>query len=178
MFSPGLPSGATRSGRHRTRSFARYASCRCYTQVSVRITCFVHGTTTDNEQGTATGWLPGELSALGREQAAKLRECNYGDMNGRSDNFKDTMEAHIDRSFPGGESYRDVERRIASFLAFLKQNYDGKHITESGSHRTARDAGTPPASSVSSSSAVGTSCIPARNRRPSECGCSGAHRTR
>ncbi len=136
--------------------------------MSVRITYFVHGTTTDNERGTASGWLPGELSALGREQAAKLgeqtegkqfdavfcsdlqraidsaqlgfgnkygitqdkrlRECNYGDMNGRSNNFKDTMEAHIDRPFPGGESYRDVERRIADFLAFLKQNYDGKHI--------------------------------------------------
>lgn len=34
----------------------------------------MHGTTTDNEQGLATGWLPGELSELGREQAAKLGE--------------------------------------------------------------------------------------------------------
>ncbi|HEY9294127.1 MAG TPA: histidine phosphatase family protein [Microlunatus sp.] len=31
-----------------------------------------HSTTTDNENGIATGWLPGELSALGRAQADDL----------------------------------------------------------------------------------------------------------
>lgn len=40
----------------------------------VTITYFVHGTTTDNEQHLATGWLPGELSELGRQQAKKLGE--------------------------------------------------------------------------------------------------------
>lgn len=38
----------------------------------VKITYFVHGTTTDNEQHLATGWAPGELSKLGREQAQEL----------------------------------------------------------------------------------------------------------
>lgn len=31
-----------------------------------------HSSTTDNADRVATGWLPGELSALGREQAAAL----------------------------------------------------------------------------------------------------------
>ena len=31
-----------------------------------------HSTTVDNEQGRATGWLPGELSARGRTQAREL----------------------------------------------------------------------------------------------------------
>ncbi len=31
-----------------------------------------HATTIDNETGRATGWLPGELSATGREQARQL----------------------------------------------------------------------------------------------------------
>ena len=31
-----------------------------------------HSTSVDNERGTATGWLDGELSARGREQAAEL----------------------------------------------------------------------------------------------------------
>lgn len=31
-----------------------------------------HATTTDNELGIATGWLPGELSAAGRQQAVEL----------------------------------------------------------------------------------------------------------
>lgn len=42
--------------------------------VSVDITYFVHGTTTDNEKGMATGWFAGELSELGRKQCTELRE--------------------------------------------------------------------------------------------------------
>lgn len=38
----------------------------------VHITYFVHGTTTDNERGLATGWLPGKLSAKGLDDAAQL----------------------------------------------------------------------------------------------------------
>lgn len=40
--------------------------------MSVRIVYFVHGTTTDNEAGRATGCSPGELSALGVNQAKEL----------------------------------------------------------------------------------------------------------
>lgn len=36
------------------------------------ITYFVHGTTTDNEKGLATGWAQGELSEKGIEQSEKL----------------------------------------------------------------------------------------------------------
>jgi len=44
----------------------------------VSITYFVHGTTTGNEQGLATGWLPGELSPTGREQAIRLGTQTQG----------------------------------------------------------------------------------------------------
>jgi len=39
-----------------------------------------HSTTEDNERGRATGWLPGRLSAAGREQARALgrRRCDDG----------------------------------------------------------------------------------------------------
>jgi broad specificity phosphatase PhoE len=40
--------------------------------MSVKITYFPHGTTIDNETGTATGWLPGELSEKGIEQSKNL----------------------------------------------------------------------------------------------------------
>ena len=138
--------------------------------MSVQITYFVHGTTTDNEQDIATGWNPGELSELGIQQAkdlgklvankyfdtvfcsdlkravdsarlgfgekykiisdSRLRECNYGDFNGEpAEKFKDNMMSdYVDMPFPNGESYKDVEKRIADFLAFLKREYDGKHI--------------------------------------------------
>lgn len=38
-----------------------------------------HATTTDNEAGIATGWLPGRLSDLGRRQARELGERRPGD---------------------------------------------------------------------------------------------------
>jgi broad specificity phosphatase PhoE len=40
----------------------------------VDITYFVHSITTDNQDHLATGWLPGELSETGREQAKILGE--------------------------------------------------------------------------------------------------------
>lgn len=135
----------------------------------VSLVYFVHGTTTDNEQKLATGWLPGELSAAGREQAKKLgeqvadqqfdvvfcsdlqraidsaelgfgkkykiiqddrlRECNYGALDGGPKAVKDSMmDDCIDHPFPNGESYRDVEARLESFCNFLRQKYDGKRV--------------------------------------------------
>ena len=40
----------------------------------VKITYFVHGTTTDNETNKSTGWNPGELSYLGIKQSRELKE--------------------------------------------------------------------------------------------------------
>jgi broad specificity phosphatase PhoE len=134
----------------------------------VTLTYFVHGTTTDNEQELATGWLPGELSPKGIEQAKqlgqqiagkqfdivfcsdlkravdsaqlmfgdkyqiihddRLREANYGDLNGMPNTFKDNLIDYIDARFPNGESYKDVQMRMESFCQFLKALYDGKHV--------------------------------------------------
>ena len=46
--------------------------------MSLLITYFVHGTTTDNENDIATGWLPGELSTLGVKQSKKLGKLVNG----------------------------------------------------------------------------------------------------
>lgn len=40
--------------------------------MTTKITYFVHGTTTDNEKGLSTGWMPGKLSTLGIEQTKGL----------------------------------------------------------------------------------------------------------
>lgn len=137
--------------------------------MAIEITYFVHSTTTDNEHDLATGWLPGELSEAGKEQAKRLgeqvadkcfdavfcsdlqraidsaeigfgatyriiwderlRECDYGDLNGTSaSGFKEHLQDFVSTSFPNGESYKDVEQRLARFVDFLKANYNGKHI--------------------------------------------------
>jgi alpha-ribazole phosphatase/probable phosphoglycerate mutase len=136
--------------------------------MSLHITYFVHGTTTDNENGIATGQLPGELSKLGVEQAKKLgqlvkdkkfdavfcadlkravdsaklvfgdkceiiqdkrlREINYGDWNGKKNDFKDDLADYIDKPFPNGESYKDVEKRMREFLRTVSRDYNNKHV--------------------------------------------------
>ena len=42
--------------------------------MSVKITYFVHGTTTDNEAKLSTGWIPGELSEKGIKQSYELKD--------------------------------------------------------------------------------------------------------
>lgn len=61
---------------------------------------------------------------------ARLRECNYGDLNGHPSEEVEPLqekEMHF-KPFPNGESYEDVKNRVADFLEFLKQNYDGKRV--------------------------------------------------
>lgn len=45
----------------------------------IEIVYETHATTEDNESGHATGWLPGRLSALGRQQARELGERRRDD---------------------------------------------------------------------------------------------------
>ena len=137
--------------------------------MSVKITYFVHGTTTDNEQHIFSGWNDVELSEEGISQSwelteltdqlkfdavfcsnlkraidsteiawggmypimqdARLRECNCGDLNGKSSDIVEPLqEASITTPFPNGESYEMVKVRIESFLQHLKTKFDGKHI--------------------------------------------------
>ena len=49
----------------------------------------------------------------------RLRECNYGDLDGESKNLV-IYEDHIDDPFPNGESLKDVEERVREFVLFLK----------------------------------------------------------
>jgi broad specificity phosphatase PhoE len=62
-------------------------------------------------------------------QDKRLRECNYGDDNGEPSSIVEPMQEQcIAKSFPNGENYEDVKARIADFLKFLKQEYDGRHV--------------------------------------------------
>jgi broad specificity phosphatase PhoE len=139
-------------------------------RVTVRLVYETHATTTDNEEGIATGWLPGALSATGRENAAdlgrrrrddgidaihvsdlaravatvriafpetaipihldaRLRECNYGRLNGMPRTRLDAERAsHVDEPWPDGESYRDVVERTRSLLAHLRLRHDGHRV--------------------------------------------------
>jgi len=57
----------------------------------------------------------------------RLRECNYGDLDGEHKSLV-IYEEHVDDKFPNGESLKDVEMRMRDFANYLKENYDGKTI--------------------------------------------------
>ena len=61
---------------------------------------------------------------------ARLRECNYGKLNGAPSAIVEPMQEEecIVGRFPEGESYEDVKNRVAEFLEFQKKNYDGKSV--------------------------------------------------
>lgn len=57
----------------------------------------------------------------------RLRECNYGDLDGQHKSLV-VYEEHITLPFPNGESLIDVENRMRDFVSFLKENYSGKTV--------------------------------------------------
>ena len=57
----------------------------------------------------------------------RIRECNYGDLNGKSTSLV-IDEEHIESKFPNGESLKDVENRLRDFCKYLLENYDGKTV--------------------------------------------------
>jgi broad specificity phosphatase PhoE len=62
-------------------------------------------------------------------QDKRLREVDYGDLTrAKSDKIDSLMLKHVDKPFPNGECYKDVERRIKSFLDNVHQRHTGKSV--------------------------------------------------
>jgi broad specificity phosphatase PhoE len=68
---------------------------------------------------------------------ARLRECNYGDMNQAP---KAAVEAYkttaITTPYPNGESYQDTSKRMKAFLQDLITNHNGKTVMIVGHRAT------------------------------------------
>jgi broad specificity phosphatase PhoE len=59
----------------------------------------------------------------------RLRECNYGELNGAPvARLEPEVRNRIDTPYPGGESYRQVAERMRDFLDELPRELDGKRI--------------------------------------------------
>ncbi|WP_205325567.1 histidine phosphatase family protein [Glycomyces sp. YM15] len=62
-------------------------------------------------------------------QDTRLRECDYGDLNGRPvAELAAVRSAHIDRPFPGGQSYREVIDATRELLRELAAERDGQSV--------------------------------------------------
>lgn len=70
-------------------------------------------------------------------QDARLRECNYGNLNRAPKAKIEALKAEaVQKPFPGGESYEDTSRRMKAFLQNLLQDYDDKTIMIVGHRAT------------------------------------------
>jgi 2,3-bisphosphoglycerate-dependent phosphoglycerate mutase len=60
---------------------------------------------------------------------ARLRECNYGAMNGMpSSQLESERRRRIDQPFPEGESWRQAVERVGGFLDELAKTHDGERV--------------------------------------------------
>ncbi|MEO3888902.1 histidine phosphatase family protein [Nonomuraea sp. B5E05] len=91
----------------------------------VRLIYETHSTTVDNETGIATGWLPGELSALGRAQAVELgARRRRVDVVYSSDLRRSVQTAEI--AFGDGKEIR-LDRRLRECDYGI---YNGRPVSE------------------------------------------------
>jgi 2,3-bisphosphoglycerate-dependent phosphoglycerate mutase len=93
--------------------------------------------TSDLARAVETTELAFAGSGIPIRRDPRLRECNYGDLNGSSAKELSARKIdHIDTPFPGGESYRDVVERTRSLLDDLARDFDRMRIVLIGHSAT------------------------------------------
>jgi 2,3-bisphosphoglycerate-dependent phosphoglycerate mutase len=64
---------------------------------------------------------------------ARLRECNYGSMNGMPvSTLISERRLRLDRPFPDGESWRQAGHRVGGLLRDLANEHDGERVLLTG----------------------------------------------
>jgi len=59
----------------------------------------------------------------------RLRECDYGEHNGMPvTELHASRREHLDRPYPGGESWRQAIARVGRFLGDLPLRWDGQRV--------------------------------------------------
>ena len=72
-------------------------------------------------------------SGLPVHRDARLRECNYGVLNGApAARLAADRSRHVETPYPGGQSYRDVERQMREFLRDLDAGWRGARVAVVG----------------------------------------------
>lgn len=68
---------------------------------------------------------------------ARLRECDYGELNGALvERLARERARHIDEPYPGGQSYRQVVAGMRDFLRELVTGWDGNRVVLIGHSAT------------------------------------------
>jgi broad specificity phosphatase PhoE len=65
----------------------------------------------------------------------RLRECDYGELNGTAEPVHD-RDARLDVPYPGGESWRQAVARVGGFLEELRRDQAGERVLVIGHSAT------------------------------------------
>ena len=84
--------------------------------------------TSDLRRAIETAEIAFEGCDIAIRQDARLRECNYGELNGAPVGELDPRRRFVDQPYPGGESYRDCVEKMRSFLADVAREFDGGRV--------------------------------------------------
>jgi 2,3-bisphosphoglycerate-dependent phosphoglycerate mutase len=85
--------------------------------------------TSDLRRAVETAEIAFRGSPIPVELDARLRECNYGTLNGMPRAQLDAQRAlRLDEPFPGGESWREAVARVAGFLDQLRHSHDRQRV--------------------------------------------------
>ena len=83
----------------------------------------------DLRRAVETAEIAFARSSLPVLQDPRLRECNYGTLNGMPRaQLEAERKLRLDEPFPGGESWRQAVERVTGFLRELPQAHDGERV--------------------------------------------------
>ena len=85
--------------------------------------------TSDLRRAVETAEIAFGGTAIPIYRDARLRECNYGEMNGMpASRLESERPLRIDRPFPGGESWRQAVDRVRGFLQEIVETHDDERV--------------------------------------------------
>jgi broad specificity phosphatase PhoE len=85
--------------------------------------------TSDLGRAVETARIAFSGSGIPVHRDPRLRECDYGELNGAAVSVIERERARrVDEPFPGGESYRQTVERMAEFLEDVSAEFEGRRI--------------------------------------------------
>ena len=84
--------------------------------------------TSDLRRAVETAELAFEGTGIEIRKDARLRECNYGELNGAPVGELDPRRRFVDEPFPRGESYRNCVQKMRAFLDNVAREFDGQRV--------------------------------------------------
>jgi broad specificity phosphatase PhoE len=85
--------------------------------------------TSDLRRAVETAEIAFAGASIPIKRDRRLRECNYGALNGMPRAELDALRARrLDEPWPEGESWRQAVARVAGFLAELRRSHDGQRV--------------------------------------------------